>query len=234
MPITIEKVKDIPLTNIKLNVGIYGDSGTGKTYLASSFPNVCFVDCNNGLLSVRHTSARRIFCPPMDSYQWMESIQNAVNKIALDDSIETIAIDSMSEIGVAALNYVQFKNNTAGQKPEWEDWRILGNVLLDFITKVRAINKHCVLIAHEVIERDEPTGKIFCRPAIQGAMKMKFASLFDEFYHAEVHQPAGEPYKYRLLARPSTIYTAKSRLLRDTKIAYIDNPSFATLFKMIS
>ena len=158
----------------------------------------------------------------MDSFQWMESITNAVNKLALDDSVETIAIDSMSEVGVAALNYVQFKNQTEGKKPEWEDWRILGNVLLDFITKVRTINKHCVFIAHEVIERDEPTGKIFCRPAIQGAMKMKFASLVDEFYHAEVMQEPRKGYKYRLLARPSSIYTAKSRLLKDTTIAYIE------------
>ncbi len=170
----------------------------------------------------------------MASYQWMESIQDAVNKAAVDDSVESIAIDSMSEVGIAALNYVQFKNNTSGQKPEWEDWRILGNLLLDFITKVRSIDKHCIFIAHEVIERDEPTGKIFCRPAIQGAMKMKFASLFDEFYHTEVEQRPGKDYRYRLLARPSSIYTAKSRLLRDKSIVYIDNPSFATLFKMIS
>lgn len=231
----IERVKDIPLTNIKLQCGIYGDSGTGKTYLGGSFPEVCFVDCNSGLLSIRHTSARRIHCPPSAAHEWMSSISNAVNQIAADSSIESIVIDSMSEVGIAALNFVQYKNNTLGKKPEWEDWRILGNVLLDFVTSVRSINKHCLFIAHEVIERDEPTGKIFCRPAIQGQMKMKFASLFDEFYHSEVDEAIGDkPYRYKLLARPSSIYTAKSRLLRDTSIAYIDNPSFATLFKMIS
>jgi hypothetical protein len=231
---TIEKVKDIPLTSLKLKVGVYGDSGTGKTFLASSFPKVCFIDCNNGLLSVRHTSASCIKCPPLDSYQWMESIQNAVNLISTKDEIESIAIDSMSEVGMAAMNYVQYKNNTAGKNPNFEDWRIFFNVLQDFIVGVLSMNKHCIFIAHEVIERDELIGKVFCRPAIQGQMKNKFASYFDEFYHSEVEQIPGKSYKYRLLARPNSIYTAKSRLLRNPETSYIDDPSFATLFKMIS
>jgi len=229
----IKKVRDIPLTDIKLDVGVYGDSGTGKTVLGSTFPDVCFVDCNGGLLSVRNSSASYISCPATGDHKAMQTIRDAVNLIDQDNSIKSIVIDSMSEVAKAAMDWVQFKNQNVGGNPNFEDWRVFFRVLEDFIVKVRSMNKHCLFIAHESIDRDEPTGKIFCRPAIQGQMKLKFASYFDEFYHAEVEQPPGQDYKYRLLARPSSIYVAKSRLLKDTSTAYIENPSFATLFKMI-
>lgn len=232
--VVIERVKDISLTDLKLNCGIYGQSGTGKTMLAATFPEVCFVDCNGGLLSVRHTSARRISCPPQAGHLWMNSIQEAVNKISADTTIESIAIDGMSEVGTAGMGFVQYQNGTIGKNPNYDDWSAFFRIIEDFTVFVKSMKKHCIFICHETTERDELLGKVWVHPAIQGRQKGYFPSYFDEFYHAEVDQTVDGEYRYRLLARPTPIYVAKSRLLRDTSTAYIDDPSFSTLFKMIS
>ena len=231
----ISKVKDKSIANIKLKIGVYGDGGTGKTMLASTFPNVCFVDMNDGLLSVRNTDASfiKIDRPKDPGPQWMQSIESAVNEIAKEDLIESICIDSMSEVGTAMMQFVQFKNNNLGKNPGYEDWRIFFNMLESFIVSVKSLDKHCIFIAHSKIDKDELVGKVWCYPAIQGAMKNAFSDYFDEFYHSEVEQDFKEGYKYRLLARPSSIYVAKSRLLKDPKITHIDNPSFATLMKLL-
>ena len=231
----IVKLKDKSITDIKLKIGIYGDSGTGKTVLASTFPNVCFVDMNDGLLSVRNSnaSAIKIERPKEPGPQWMQSIESAVNEIEKSDEIESICIDSMSEVGTAMMQFVQFKNSTLGKNPNFEDWRIFFNMLENFIVNVKSMDKHCIFIAHSKIDKDELVGKVWSYPAIQGQMKTAFSSYFDEFYHSEVEQDFKEGYKYRLLARPSSIYVAKSRLLKDPKITHIDNPSYATLIKLL-
>ena len=79
-----------------------------------------------------------------------------------------------------------------------------------------------------MVEKNEHTGRIWSLPAIQGQMKGKITNYFDEFYHAEVDERPGKPSLYRLLARPTSIYTAKSRLLKDPKESYI-NPDFKNL-----
>lgn len=231
----IIKCKSISVTDRKLKVAVYGGAGCGKTTLASTFPNVCFVDMNNGLLSIRNSDASFIKChaPKEPSGKWMLSIQDAINTIDKDDSIESIAIDGMSEVSTAMMQFVKFKRSMpVDGKPDFEDWRIYFNMLEKFITSILTMDKHSIFLAHQVIDKDENMGRIMAYPAIVGQMKNKFSSYFDEYYHAEVVMSSNE-YKYRLQARPNSIYEAKSRLLNDPKVTFIENPSFASIFKLL-
>ena len=123
-------------------------------------------------------------------------------------------------------------NRRAGQKPNFDDWAAYANKTKDFIVRLLASGKNVLLICHEAPDKDELTGHVWMLPAIQGQMKSRISNYFDEFYHAEVEQTPGKASNYRLLARPSSIYTAKSRLLpRDTESSYLV-PSFQSLMNL--
>ena len=123
-------------------------------------------------------------------------------------------------------------NRRSGQNPNFDDWAAYANKVKDFIVRLLASGKNTLLICHEAPDKDELTGHVWMLPAIQGQMKSRISNYFDEFYHAEVEQSPGKPSNYRLLARPSSIYTAKSRLLsRDTESSYLV-PSFKSLMNL--
>ena len=223
----MKNCKDINIDNIRIAAGIYGVAGTGKTTFGSTFPSPCFIDTDEGLLSIRGKDVKyiEVWNP---SSKWFLDIKDAVSLAGKDDSVKSIIMDSLSGLATAAMEYTQTINKTTGKKPTFDDWSGFANTMMDFIVYLKSFNKHVLLICHEMFEKNEHTGRIWSLPAIQGQMKGKITNYFDEFYHAEVDERPGKPSLYRLLARPTSIYTAKSRLLKDPKESYI-LPDFKNL-----
>ena len=226
----IKNAKDLTASDVKLSAAVYGKSGTGKTTFGASFPKPFFLDIDGGLLSVRGQDINYVDLTPGKEVTWPD-ILDAIKEGQKDD-YESIIVDSLTGLADLCMESVLQLNRRSGQKPNFDDWAAYANKIKDFIVRLLASGKNTLLICHEAPDKDELTGHVWMLPAIQGQMKSRISNYFDEFYHAEVEQSHGKPSNYRLLARPSSIYTAKSRLLsRDTESSYLV-PSFQSLIDL--
>ena len=226
----IKNAKDLTSSDVKLSAAVYGKSGTGKTTFGASFPKPFFLDIDGGLLSVRGQDVNYVDLTPGRGVTW-PNILDAIAEGKKGD-YESIIVDSLTGLADLCMESVLQLNRRSGQKPNFDDWAAYANKVKDFIVRLLASGKNTLLICHEAPDKDELTGHVWMLPAIQGQMKSRISNYFDEFYHAEVEQTHGKPANYRLLARPSSIYTAKSRLLpRDTESSYLV-PSFQSLINL--
>ena len=226
----IKNAKNLTASDVKLSAAVYGKSGTGKTTFGASFPKPFFLDIDGGLLSVRGQDVSYVDLTPGRGVTW-PNILDAIAEGKKDD-YESIIVDSLTGLADLCMESVLQLNRRSGQKPNFDDWAAYANKTKDFLVRLLASGKNVLLICHEAPDKDELTGHVWMLPAIQGQMKSRISNYFDEFYHAEVEQTHGKPANYRLLARPSSIYTAKSRLLpRDTESYYLV-PSFQSLINL--
>ena len=226
----IKNAKNLTASDVKLSAAVYGKSGTGKTTFGASFPKPFFLDIDGGLLSVRGQDVSYVDLTPGRGVTW-PNILDAIAESKKDD-YESIIVDSLTGLADLCMESVLQLNRRSGQKPNFDDWAAYANKTKDFLVRLLASGKNVLLICHEAPDKDELTGHVWMLPAIQGQMKSRISNYFDEFYHAEVEQTHGKPANYRLLARPSSIYTAKSRLLpRDTESSYLV-PSFQSLINL--
>ncbi len=230
----VKSSKDISTENIKLKAAVYGKTGTGKTTFGSTFPKPLFLDLDRGMLATRDMECRYIELPrPQDArtgntlyVQWWKDIMEATKFAISDEDSESIIVDSMTWIGEASIGSI-----TMGRKPGFDDWTAHYNKLRDFTFLLKECNKNVLFICHDQVEKDELTGKVWMLPMIQGQMRGKFGDLFDEFYYSDVVEISGNQ-EYRLLCRSTTIFTAKSRLLKKDDPKKYLKPSYSEIIKL--
>lgn len=100
-PITVE-------LNIKKHSGefnpdrvkmlVYGESGTGKTRLASTFPNVVFADIDKGMSSV----TEQVDVVEIDSFKQLEAFYQFLKES--DHDYDTVVIDTLNEMQRIAMH----------------------------------------------------------------------------------------------------------------------------------
>lgn len=76
--------------------------------------------------------------------------------------------------------------------------------------------KHIIIIAHEMTERDDITGKVEVLPMIDGSMRHKVGKFFEEMYHTEVSISNSGTATYQVLTKATDRYEARTS--RDLKI----------------
>lgn len=117
VPMPVSQVMTKPYINLLL----YGPPGKGKTTLAATaqkhklMENVLFLNFEGGLLSI--TSARGVLQVPISSVAQLERVFFAiVNKQAGYENIQTVVLDSGSELQNLDLEHTVRANIEAGRK----------------------------------------------------------------------------------------------------------------------
>lgn len=207
----IQQMKDIKLDSHKMDVLVYGKAGTGKTVLGSTFPKPIFIDTESGLLSVRKKDIAFLSCKRSENkVAWWKEIKEATALAVSSPDHESIIIDSFSGVFDAMLGAVEFAQEIrtkGGEVDGYKKWGLLWEWTLNYIALVRGSNKNVLFICGEAFDQDN-SGRAFFYPSLVGKAKSNIAHYFDEFYHSEIK--GGE---YKLLIRPTGLYTAKSRVL---------------------
>ena len=199
----------------KLKVLAYGQSGSGKTCFAGTFPNSYFYDTDNGMLSLRNSKNKIEF----DTYNDADlskpkailEIDKKTGELQKDCPYDTIVVDGITTIADLAMNRILFNNGRAGGVPQQQDWLQQMNWIKNFIVTLLALPKHIVVLAHEQIEKDENFGSIKALPLVTGKLAGKIGLFFDEVYNSQA-VTKGKETDYRLLTKSTSVYTAKSRL----------------------
>lgn len=198
----------------KLKILVYGESGSGKTHFGGTCPKPLFFDFDGGMLTLRKekeiafvdltgmsTKAEKV---------WPDFME-ALKEYGEDEQFETLIIDSLTTAATACMDYVLSLNRRTGQNPQLQDWLTQMNELKEMIKLVKATKKHVIVLAHEQVEKDEITGRIWMLPLITGKMARQIGLYFDEVYHSEAKQKKDETI-YSLLTKPTGLLTAKTRI----------------------
>jgi hypothetical protein len=197
---------------------VYGASGTGKTVLCSTLPNVVMLSAEAGALSLTEQNLRKIYpTAPLvipvpiilirnvddlaQAYQWLTTSVEA-------RQFQSVALDSLSEIGEVVLN---------NAKRQVKDPRqAYGELIEKMETLIRAYRdlpgKHVYMAAKMESIRDDLTSTTKYSASMPGAkLGNKLPYFFDFVFRLGIGQ-AADGTKYRFLqTSPDLQFEAKDR-----------------------
>ena len=212
----------------KLTVLVYGGAGTGKTRFAGTFPSPVFIDLDKGMRSLKSAG----IAVDYEDYEGVprqrvfDEVLKSITSLSKDPKYDTIVLDSLTTFAEYAMDSVLFLNKKLGAKPSLPDYGQQAVKIKETITELRRTGKNVILIAHEQLQKDELSGRIWGLPLVTGKLAHNIGVYFDEIYHSEVTQVKGIS-KYRLVTRPSGLFNARTRLAIPE---YID-PDYSELIK---
>lgn len=159
---------------------ICGDAGTGKTRTSSTWPNPLFASAEGGLMSLRDRSVPfKVIRTSEDLQQVRALLMQApdVRAQMIGRPVDTIVIDTIDEIqGIfirERLSEKKIESLTIG------DYGWLGETMRSVISGFRNLDMHVVMTCHLKETSDSETGKMFIKPALQGAIADQIPNYFD-------------------------------------------------------
>lgn len=210
----------------KLKLLIKGLPGTGKTTMATQFPNPVLFDYDQntaclGKLPKEVTDNLRIVRPlvlddgkPTPKQAVWDRTVKLLKEVCEDNTVGTIVIDNLTFIN-SILGY-----KIAGVNPDlkWThaNWWSLQQYLKwlgEELIQAQNQDKHIVVIAHEKQLFDEETGKpTGFSLALQGDMKHNFEMYFTDVWRTRIETRIGQKFGYYVDSRPTSLWTAKCSL----------------------
>jgi hypothetical protein len=197
--------KDLVASNIKINLLLYGKSGTGKTTFASCFPKPYVFDFDKGMLSQR---GRDVDYDTFNSYSDFEA---KLKEFEHKCPYETLIIDSITTLEEYCMDKALAANRRA--MPTMNEWNVLIADLKDLFMRTTKMANNLVVIAHEQMIQDELTSEVIIRPQIVGKkLPGQLPLWFDEVYRSQVSRNKDGVPTYEVCTVSDLKYTAKSRL----------------------
>lgn len=184
---------------------VYGDSGAGKTYMASTAPAPVILSAEAGLLSLRR------FQIPVIEIQTVEDLVQAhlwCQQSAEAGQFQTVYLDSITEIAEVVL---------ANAKKLVKDPRqAYGELIEKMLSTIKAFRdlqgKHVVMTAKMEPFKDTLNGTVTYMASMPGSkLGPQLPYLFDEVFRLGIGVDT-QGAKYRFLqTQPDLQYSAKDR-----------------------
>lgn len=204
---------------------VYGEPGMGKTYSLRTLPGFALpavlIDLDRGASSILggfEQGQLRGFIPDRFAKSGRkevpaayEQVKDKLTEVHKDESINTIVIDSFTELYQNIMDYVMNKNNKPlDSAPTQPDYGMAMRFCIKFIEALSEMNRHIVVICHEDNHTNDVTGITKVTPALTGKLATKIPGYFDNVLHAKV-KGKGDKREYIWETVPSGLYTARTR-----------------------
>lgn len=174
---------DIKITGIEtdrnLNALICGNPGSGKTLMASTFPNPFYASCEAGLLSIRK---RKVPSHEVKKSTEMDEIirlmrqDPSVREKQLGVPVDTLVIDTLDNFQRLVKRELMAKNNG---KMSMQEWGTLGDKMRSYVAAMRGLDVNVVVTCHLKRVVEEETGKVILVPLLEGSYRDEVAGEFD-------------------------------------------------------
>jgi len=205
----ILRSKDKELAGI--NLLLYGDSGTGKTWFAGTAPKPLILDFDGGIITLRDKDIPYI--PREEMATWKKALK-VIDEAMESKEFKTIVIDSFTILSAICMEYVLKENGI--DTPRIQDYgqqiRLLQGLIDTLTSSYPEMN--LIVVCHAEPVQDD-FGKIDIRPLVVGKFSSRISLFFDEVYYATVAKK-GMGSKAReefvLKTKKGSNFIAKSRL----------------------
>ncbi len=225
------RLSDISVTD-NMKVLIYGNSGTGKTCAAASFPTpMLYLDFDGKVdsaaafysddkprleqIEVRDLSAKMEQDPIEELLKILDNELIPQQKAGVM-KFKTLVIDSLTTFSSAVLGHIVKTNpgikrvsTKQGFQPGMQDFGILKRELTKLIPGILSLPMNVVMLAHIKIDRDEVTGELIRGPHMDGSFAADLPIYFKEVYRTFV-----ENKKYIAQTQSDTSYNCRTQIKR--------------------
>lgn len=230
---------EMSTTLLTIKMLIYGQSGIGKTRLAASAADVkelcpvLFVDAEAGTMSIRERKDLQVF--RMSDYAALQKFVGFMRN-GVEKEYKTVVVDSLTDIGrtvirQCVLDARRANSNHDPEIPGMQDWGRYTERMKIIIRSLRDSPVNVVLTSLARDDKDELSGKISYKPALQGAAAAMDAVAYMDIigYYAPVGGGKSTP---TLFFNTNAGFVAKDRsgLLPEK----MEEPTFTQIHKLIT
>jgi len=219
------------------NALIYGDFGTGKTYMLHTAPKPVLVHSFDpgGTKSLRtwiekgdvlvdtqfERDGNSVGDP--EAYIAWEKEFNRLRQAGVFEHIGTYVLDSITTMSESMMSAIMVRGTAKGTSrtpyhkdiktfiPQLQDYLVQQYTLRDLLNVCCGLPCNFIATGHIDRTTDEVSGKIIASPMIAGKYAQKIPMLFDEVYITDVKETS-KGSEYRLLTESKGMYRARSRL----------------------
>lgn len=202
MAISLRSTKDVHTNGVKLLV--YGQAGAGKTSLIPTLPNPIVLSAEGGLLSIRDANVPYIEVSSMsdiqEAYKWLTESDEA-------KQFESVALDSISEIGEVVLNYERKQTKDPRQA-----YGAMAEQVADLIRAFRDLSGKNVYFSAKLDKSQDEMGRILYAPSMPGNKTgQSLPFFFDEVLALRIEKDADGNIQRALMCESDGLWVAKDR-----------------------
>lgn len=220
------KLSDIA-ENSFVKVLVYGDSGTGKTCLAASFPGpIEYWDFDGKVSSAAQffksdkSKLDNINVTSFNKYSKETRIMEWEKKARELDGLkkagklpfQTLVLDSLTTFSNSMLDDYIHRSQRGIKRaladiPAMQDYQLLDKHLTQIISGLLALDCNVVMVGHMQVDKDELTGAMLRQPLMAGKFAAKLPIYFDEVYVSRMANDG----KYILQTQSDTTYKCRTQ-----------------------
>lgn len=209
----------------------FGPPGSGKTAATLTFgADLELIDLDKGLrsgLSIKDnwTETRgkvEIFPCREANAQKPEAFLKAKNKLmdvcnqvaSKTYKYKVLALDSLTELGEAALRYVRANSGTLtnGKNTTLQEWGLAINEVQQCLNMLKTVPIPVVVITHELNETEESGAKRTRMWVIGAKLPDQLGAYFDEIWYARTVPGGGGSVSYTIQTLPTSAVVCRSRM----------------------
>lgn len=190
-----------------LKILVQGDSGVGKTCLASTFPSpIIYIDFDNKVDSaaafLRSRSNKEQLeniqvhqFPPGLGISPIDGLTKLINETLIPQqragklAFKTLVLDSITTFSAATLAHIVKTNpgikrndTKQGAQPGLQDYGILRREFQRLIPGLLSLPCNVIMLAHLAVEKDEATGAIMRHAMMDGSFARELPIYFKEVW----------------------------------------------------
>jgi hypothetical protein len=235
-----------PITPVRnrspyLNMLFYGDSGTGKTYLAGSADRVpsmrpvLLIDVEGGTETLREAFPE-VETVRVASWKQMQAVYDDLHRGG--HGYETIIIDSLTEVQKFNMDeimkeLIERRPDLDPDVPSMREWGKNLTQMRKFVRAFRDLPVHTIFTALTRTDKDNNDRSLYL-PSLSGKLAQEVAAFLDVvcYYYTKSTVKEGEEELVRvLLTRKTDKHVAKDRTGNLPKL--IPNPTMTGIFNLM-